>query len=473
MSRYQRRDAGGPEDPRDPDQIRDLGLDDHLVPAGIPHITNKAVVQQEAPDAPPRPLYRGHMAHGVATPAALDRPQAGQPLSQTHWNQATAGLATFTPPSREDEGTYAPIAVTIVEPASGDRPMHAASFLHYVIPAAGSMPVRVCGRDLHRRKVHFINETSPPAATYLTPGVYSQATGSTAAPGGGAVVGSALYLASGVYTVGWSVGFSVGVPAVGDDNNFQLMSPAATQLAVSVNVHAAPVIVYPQAAVTLTVPTGGALVEVKAVGAATAGVTYTEVITTQLKAPYSSTPMITQGVVTGPAGGGVIGTATTQNTTVLGAGTYLVNWTPVLTGTMTAAETCNFGLYLGSTLLAISSNPNVVGAYPQVPVTVTVPAAGGVLSMKAIAAAGGAAVYSGNMQIILQPVTPPVPGIRLAHFPGDLTQDVATGYTLSGAMVLPGVRVPLETQREVWAVAEGAVPATLSVIQEYDVPIPK
>ena len=472
MASYRRGDNAPPAIDPDSDFGKDLGLDDHLLPAGIPHISNRAVVEQEAPDAAPRPEYRGHMAHGVATPAALERPQADQPMSQIHRRNAMEGLATFTHPDTPVE-QLVPIAVEVVE-RGGPKTLHAASFLHYVIPACGSMPVRVCGRDTRRRRVHLINETTPPAAIYTAPGTYTGATGSISAPTAGTVItGSTIWLPSGSYTIGWTVGFSAGTPAVGDDNNFELMSPTATQLAVSVNVHGATPVTYPQAAVQLTVPTGGQLVTVKAIGNATAGVTYTATITATLNSASYAAAGVTQGTVTGPTAGAVIGGAAQQNSADLGAGSYLVGWNVILGGTMTAAETCNFGLYLGTTLLAISNNPNFVLNYPQTPVTVTVPAAGGILTVKAIANAGGSAVYTAQMSIVYQPTSPPVPGVRVATFPGDLAADIANGYTLSGALILPGTRVPVDCQEEIFAVAESTnAVATLTVIQEYDLPLP-
>ena len=474
MGNYRRGDRAPLAIDPDSDYGKDLGLNDHLLPAGIPHISNKAVVQQEAPDVAPRPEYRGHMAHGVAAPQAADVAQERQPYSEIHREQAMEGLATFTDPGPHVPEQTRPIDVRVVQESGGHAPFRAASFLHYVIPPAGSYPVRICGRDVHRSRVHLINETTPPAAIYTAPGTYTGATGSISAPTAGTIItGATIWLPSGSYTIGWTAGFSAGTPAGADDNNFELMSPTATQLAVSVNVHGATPVTYPQAAVQLTVPTGGQLVTVKAIGNATAGVTYTATITATLNSASYAAAGVTQGTVTGPTAGAVIGGAAQQNSADLGAGSYLVGWNVILGGTMTAAETCNFGLYLGTTLLAISNNPNFVLNYPQTPVLVTVPAAGGILTVKAIANAGGSAVYTAQMSIVYQPVTPPVPGVRVATFPGDLAADLANGYTLSGALILPGQRLPLNTQEELFAVAESTnAQATLTVIQEYEIPRP-
>jgi len=474
MSRYRRGDNAPPAIPPDSPEGKDLGLDDHLLPGGQPHITNKAVMLQEAPRQPDRPEYRGGMAHGVAVPGSLDVPQDRQPASQMHFQQATSDLATFTPRdvSAEQE---TPIAVRIVEDAPRRRVQ--GSYRYFRVPPLGSDPVRIAGRDPRRSALLLYNESAAPATTYSM-GTYTGATGSVSAPSAGTIVtNSTIWLPDGVWTIGWTVGFSAGTPAGGDDNNFELMSPTATQLAVSVNVHGATPVTYPQAAVTLTVPAGGQLVTVKAIGNATAGVTYTAVITaTPVTASIqANVPFNSQGAATtGPTAGTVIGSASQSSEQDIGAGTYTVDWTVTLTGTMTAAETNNFGLYFGTLLLAISANPNAVGSYHQ-PATVTFTAtAAGKLTVKAIANAGGSAVYSCSVNTFPVPVTPPVPPLRIATFPGDLAEDLAAGTALSGA-VLPaggGTYQRLITQSEVFAICTSTTAyGQVSVIAEYELPL--
>ncbi len=53
-------------------------------------------------------------------------------------------------------------------------------------------------------------------------------------------------------------------------------------------------------------------------------------------------------------------------------GTYTVSWTVTLSGTLSAADVNNFGLYNGTTFVAGSINPAAPGPYAQAPVTFTV-----------------------------------------------------------------------------------------------------
>ncbi|SRR6266566_1336163 len=99
--------------------------------------------------------------------------------------------------------------------------------------------------------------------------VPSDVTGSVVAPGAGAVIVTTAALAAGTYDVNWTVEL-VGPAAAADVNNFQLFNGAAA-IQVSVNLGVAGE--YPQPIARLTV-TQGSTISVKAVGAGTAGVTY-------------------------------------------------------------------------------------------------------------------------------------------------------------------------------------------------------
>jgi hypothetical protein len=59
------------------------------------------------------------------------------------------------------------------------------------------------------------------------------------------------------------------------------------------------------------------------------------------------------------------------------AGTYTVNWTVTLSGTVGAGDANNFALAIGSTVLAISVNAGAAGTYVQAPVTFTSPGGSG------------------------------------------------------------------------------------------------
>lgn len=100
--------------------------------------------------------------------------------------------------------------------------------------------------------------------------VPSDVSGSVVAPGAGATIATTPALAAGTYDVTWTVELQ-GAAAATDANNFELVNGAGVVL-VSVNPGAAGV--YQQPAVRIVVA-AGATVSVKAVGAGTAGVTYT------------------------------------------------------------------------------------------------------------------------------------------------------------------------------------------------------
>lgn len=99
--------------------------------------------------------------------------------------------------------------------------------------------------------------------------VPAQASGSTVAPAAGATVTTTAALPVGTYSVSWAVGLQ-GPAAAADANNFVLVDSAGNVM-VSVNPGAAGE--YQQVAVEVTIPQG-TTIAVKAVGAGTAGVTY-------------------------------------------------------------------------------------------------------------------------------------------------------------------------------------------------------
>lgn len=101
-------------------------------------------------------------------------------------------------------------------------------------------------------------------------GVPVNASGSVVAPAASATIAATSALPAGTYAVTWIVGLQ-GAAAAADANNFQLRGGAPNAV-VSVNPGAAGE--YVQLAVEFTVTTGQ-VISVVAVGAGTAGVTYT------------------------------------------------------------------------------------------------------------------------------------------------------------------------------------------------------
>lgn len=468
MSRHYRR-GDGPGGP-DPDSAegRDVGLNDHTLPGGQPHIKNRAVLPHAPVGEPHRPLYGGHMAHGVATDLDFGGRIPHDPEGRSMY-EATGDVLTEPAP---DPAHLAPIPVTIVSGGAGKGLKRHAAYGHVTVPAAGQMPVRLAGRDLTRKYLYLLNPVqTAPAPLYAAPGSFAGTLGSISAPTAGTVItNSGIWLPSGLWNIAWTVGFTVGTPAAAENNNFGVYAPAATLLATSVNLHAAVPVSYPQATFQLTVPVGGLPVVVKAIASATAGVTYTAQLTATLANP-GATALVSQGAsTTGPAAGTVIGSATQSSEQDLGAGTYTANWITTLSGTITAAEANNYGLYLGTTLLAISANPPVAGSYVQPPVTFTVPAAGGKLAVKAIASAGVSAVYGCNLQATYQAGGT---GVWLSTNPQDLVVDASllSPSSISGAYLPPNMSgyMRIGAQSEVFAISATPVPVVVSVIQEYEI----
>ena len=107
------------------------------------------------------------------------------------------------------------------------------------------------------------------------------------------------------------------------------------------------------------------------------------------------TELVATNTATAPAAGGTIVTGTPV------AGNYTVNWTVGFdSGTPAAGDSNNFGLYQGATLLATSDNPDVVGAYPQSPVAVSLPLGATALAVKAIGVGTAAVVYSATINAV-------------------------------------------------------------------------
>ena len=101
-----------------------------------------------------------------------------------------------------------------------------------------------------------------------------------------------------------------------------------------------------------------------------------------------------EGQVTSPAAGAVIVTSA-----ALAAGTYDINWTVGLQGTLAAADANNFQLVAGGANVVASINQGVAGNYPQVPARVTV-VAGATIQVKAIALGTVGAVYLASVEAI-------------------------------------------------------------------------
>lgn len=89
--------------------------------------------------------------------------------------------------------------------------------------------------------------------------------------------------------------------------------------------------------------------------------------------------------------------ATIAATAALPAGTYLVSWTVVLSGTLGAGDANNLQLTNGATQVATSLNAGAAGTYIQQQATVVIPAGGAIVAVKSIAAATVGGVYAAQI----------------------------------------------------------------------------
>jgi hypothetical protein len=145
---------------------RNIGLSDRQlgtpspIPGGDQHLLNRQTMRQKAPIPAPKPEYRGMMAHGVpaGTHSAHERADAMRGPNATHDPKPRYHKAPEEP---------APIPVKIVSNGNGDT-FRTASPYHFTLPAQGSDPIRLCGRDYSRKEVHLLNESSSSNIRFAT-----------------------------------------------------------------------------------------------------------------------------------------------------------------------------------------------------------------------------------------------------------------------------------------------------------------
>ena len=231
------------------------------------------------------------------------------------------------------------------------------------------------------------------AAAVLEADMITTANETAANPGAGTLITSQP-LGAGTYAVTWTATLSGTVDA-GDLNNFGLYN-GTDLIATAENMTAAGT--YPQPPLTVPIPTGGGTLAVKNIAASTSVAVYAAQLTT-IVLPILPTSKAVGGPFTNPGAGTPI---TSQP---LGAGTYAVTWTATLSGTVDAGDLNNFGLYNGTDLIATAENMTAAGTYPQPPLTVPIPAGGGTLAVKNIAASTSGAVYAAQLTTIVLPAT--------------------------------------------------------------------
>jgi len=104
-------------------------------------------------------------------------------------------------------------------------------------------------------------------------------------------------------------------------------------------------------------------------------------------------PVDNEGSVTSPAAG-----ATITSLAGVPGGTYQVNWTVELAGTVAAIDSNNFTVSDPAGVVETSINAGAVGVYPQIPFEVTVPSSG-TWAVKALAIGTVGAIYSASFSL--------------------------------------------------------------------------
>jgi hypothetical protein len=131
----------------------------------------------------------------------------------------------------------------------------------------------------------------------------------------------------------------------------------------------------------------------------------------QISVQAFTTPQMAQSVP-GPAGTAASTSATGSAadpiagtviaSVALPAGTYVLNWDLIMGGTVSGADQRNVQLLVGATSVQIANNGSNGGVtYPQVPVTIVVPAGGATVALATIGAGSGTATY--NVQMTATP----------------------------------------------------------------------
>lgn len=115
------------------------------------------------------------------------------------------------------------------------------------------------------------------------------------------------------------------------------------------------------------------------------------IVSSNVATAVSNSSVQGTGTQTSPGAGTLIAT-----TGAAQGGVTVVNWSVSLAGTLAAADTNNFGLYNGATLIATSLNSPAAGTYPQPPITSNNPF-GNAFNVKAIGAGTVGAIYGATV----------------------------------------------------------------------------
>jgi hypothetical protein len=159
-----------------------------------------------------------------------------------------------------------------------------------------------------------------------------------------------------------------------------------------------------------------------------------------------------QGVISGFPGSTGTVMSPAAGTQVTGlvipvAGTYVINWTVTLGGTVGAQDAGNFLLFHNETVPGVSTNPGSAGTFAQAPVTITA-AAGDTLAI-AVSGTDGTtgSVYGASILSVSQllTLTAGPQGLGTIWYPAQVTLSTTTGaLDTSTALVYLGAQgVPI------------------------------
>lgn len=143
------------------------------------------------------------------------------------------------------------------------------------------------------------------------------------------------------------------------------------------------------------------------------------------------------------------------------AGIYTVNWTVSLQGAAAAADANNFQLKNGAAVVENAINAGAAGAYPQVPVQITV-AAGTSVTINAIGAGTAGVTYLAQIELV--PIATPVTRVEIQDT-GNILGEACPGENGSDTRWLGSIGVPCQGQIKVHIISgtiAGVVYAKLS-----------
>jgi hypothetical protein len=123
------------------------------IPGGRDHIVNAPTHRQNVPIGVPRPEIRDGNAHGVLPDTHTARERADLQRGQTGIKAPHLHTAAPVEP-------VAPVPVYMVQYGGGGDVLLSSAPHHITVPASTAEPVRLCGRDLNRKRVMILNEST-------------------------------------------------------------------------------------------------------------------------------------------------------------------------------------------------------------------------------------------------------------------------------------------------------------------------